>query len=86
MHSVAVSIVVVILTFLVGFRELLPKRIGLNHPEAIAAFFAMPMKMVSVVTASVYLVVNQYRVLLDILKIRPPLMVKLLKKKRLRLL
>jgi hypothetical protein len=44
------------------------------------------MKMVSVVTASVYLVVNQYRVLLDILKIRPPLMVKLLKKKRLRLL
>jgi putative hemolysin len=36
---------------LVGFRELLPKRIGLNHPEAIAKAFAMPMKMVSVVTA-----------------------------------
>jgi putative hemolysin len=51
-HSVAVTIVVVILTFFsLVLGELLPKRIGLNHPEAIAKAFAMPMKMVSVVTA-----------------------------------
>jgi hypothetical protein len=37
-HSVAVTIVVVILTFFVGFRELLPKRIGLNHPEDSKSF------------------------------------------------
>jgi putative hemolysin len=66
-HSVAVTIVVVILTFLVGFRELLPKRIGLNHPIA----KALPYEKMSVVTA-VYLVVDQCtEFLLDILKIRP---------------
>jgi CBS domain containing-hemolysin-like protein len=31
--------------------ELLPKRIGLNHPEAIAKAVAMPMKIVSIITA-----------------------------------
>jgi putative hemolysin len=48
---------------------LLPK-IGLNHPEAIAKAF-MPMKMVSVVTAPFIWLLTNYRVLLDILKIRP---------------
>jgi CBS domain containing-hemolysin-like protein len=32
---IAVGVVVVILTFLSGVGKLLPKRIGLNHPEAI---------------------------------------------------
>jgi putative hemolysin len=51
---------------------LLPKRIGLNHPEAIAKNFAMPMKMVSVVTAPfIWLLTNSTEFLLDILKIRP---------------
>jgi putative hemolysin len=41
---------------------LLPKRIGLNHPEAIAKAFAMPMKMVSVVTAPFIWLLTKYRV------------------------
>jgi putative hemolysin len=49
---------------------LLPKRIGLNHP-AIAKAFAMPMKMVSVVTAPFILLLTSTEFLLDILKIRP---------------
>jgi putative hemolysin len=72
-HSIAVSIVVVILTFFsLVLGELLPKRIGLNHPEAIAKAFAMPMKIVSVVTAPfIWLLTNSTEFLLDILKIRP---------------
>jgi putative hemolysin len=51
---------------------LLPKRIGLNHPEAIAKTFAMPMKIVSVVTAPfIWLLTNSTEFLLDILQIRP---------------
>jgi putative hemolysin len=69
-HSVAVTIGCHI-NFSRCFRELLPKRIGLNHPEAIAKAFAMPMKMVSVVTAPFIWLLTKYRVLLDILKIRP---------------
>nr|WP_083832403.1 hemolysin family protein [Flavobacterium sp. ACAM 123] len=72
-HSIAVSIVVVILTFFsLVLGELLPKRIGLNHPEAIAKTFAMPMKIVSVVTAPfIWLLTNSTEFLLDILQIRP---------------
>ncbi len=51
-HSIAVGVVVIILTFFsLVFGELLPKRIGLNYPEAIAKSMAMPMKIVSQVTA-----------------------------------
>ena len=51
-NSIAVGIVVVVLTFFsLVLGELLPKRIGLNHPEAIAKAVAIPMKMISIVTA-----------------------------------
>ena len=42
-QTIAVGIVVVILTyFSLIFGELLPKRIGLNHPESIAKTMAIP--------------------------------------------
>ena len=51
-NSIAVGIVVVILTFFsLVLGELLPKRIGLNHPESIAKAVAFPMKLVSIITA-----------------------------------
>lgn len=72
-HSVAVGIVVVILTFFsLVLGELLPKRIGLNYPEAIAKAVAMPMKMVSIVTAPfIWLLTHSTEFLLDILQIKP---------------
>jgi len=72
-HSVAVGIVVVILTFFsLVLGELLPKRIGLNYPESIAKSVAMPMKMVSIVTAPfIWLLTHSTEFLLDILQIKP---------------
>ena len=50
-ESVAVGIVVVVLTFFsLVLGELLPKRIGLNYPEAIAKGVAVPMKVISIIT------------------------------------
>lgn len=72
-HSIAVGIVVVILTFFsLVLGELLPKRIGLNHPEAIAKAVAFPMKMVSIVTAPfIWLLTNSTEFLLNVLQIKP---------------
>ena len=72
-HSVAVGIVVVILTFFsLVLGELLPKRIGLNYPEAIAKSVAFPMKIVSIVTAPfIWLLTNSTEFLLKILRIKP---------------
>ncbi|WP_338408227.1 hemolysin family protein [uncultured Flavobacterium sp.] len=72
-HSIAVAIVVVILTFFsLVLGELLPKRIGLNHPESIAKAVALPMKMVSIITAPfIWLLMHSTDFLLDILKIKP---------------
>ena len=51
--SLGVVTVVVILTFFsLVLGELVPKRIGLSHPERIAVAVALPMKFVSVITAS----------------------------------
>ena len=51
-ESIAVGIVVVVLTFFsLVLGELLPKRIGLNYPEGIAKAVAVPMRIVSTVTA-----------------------------------
>ena len=48
-HTIAVGVVVVILTFFsLVLGELLPKRIGLNYPESIAKTMAMPMKFLSI--------------------------------------
>src|SRR6478672_8678352 len=50
-NSIGVGIVVVVLTFFsLVLGELLPKRIGLNHPEGIAKAVALPMKVVSRIT------------------------------------
>jgi putative hemolysin len=72
-NSIAVGIVVVILTFFsLVLGELLPKRIGLNHPESIAKAIAMPMKFVSVVMAPfIWLLTSSTDFLLDILQIKP---------------
>lgn len=72
-HPIAVGIVVVILTFFsLVLGELLPKRIGLNHPESIAKAVAMPMKIVSIITAPfIWMLTHSTDFLLGILKIKP---------------
>ena len=72
-HSIAVGIVVVILTFFsLVLGELLPKRIGLNHPEGIAKAVAVPMKIISQITAPfIWLLTISTEGLLKILKIKP---------------
>ncbi|SHG45848.1 putative hemolysin [Flavobacterium micromati] len=71
--AIAVGLVVVVLTFFsLVLGELLPKRIGLNHPEAIAKAVAMPMKVVSIVTAPfIWLLTQSTEFLLDVLRIKP---------------
>lgn len=72
-QSIAVGIVVVLLTFFsLVLGELLPKRIGLNHPEGIAKAVAVPMKVVSIVTAPfIWLLTTSTEFLLKILQIKP---------------
>ena len=72
-HSIAVGIVVVILTFFsLVLGELLPKRIGLNHPENIAKAVAVPMKIVSQITAPfIWLLTISTDGLLKLLNIKP---------------
>ncbi|MCZ8198050.1 MAG: hemolysin family protein [Flavobacterium sp.] len=71
--SIGVGIVVVILTFFsLVLGELLPKRIGLNYPEAIAKAVAVPMKIVSQVTAPfIWLLTTSTDFLLKIFQIKP---------------
>jgi putative hemolysin len=71
--TISVGIVVVILTFFsLILGELLPKRIGLNHPEAIAKAMAIPMKIVSTSTAPfIWLLTTTTDFLLNILNIKP---------------
>jgi len=72
-NSIAVGIVVLVLTFLsLVLGELLPKRIGLNHPEGIAKAVAIPMKMISVITAPfIWLLTISTEFLLKVLGIKP---------------
>lgn len=72
-HSLAVGIVVVILTFFsLVLGELLPKRIGLNHPESIAKAVAWPMKIISIITAPfIWLLTHSTEFLLNVLQIKP---------------
>jgi putative hemolysin len=72
-HSFSVGIVVVILTFFsLVLGELLPKRIGLNHPESIAKAVALPMKIISIITAPyIWLLTYSTEFLLKILQIKP---------------
>ena len=72
-HSIAVGIVVIILTFFsLVLGELLPKRIGLNHPENIAKAVAVPMKIISQITAPfIWLLTISTDGLLKLLNIKP---------------
>lgn len=72
-QSLSVGIVVVILTFFsLVLGELLPKRIGLNYPEAIAKAVAVPMKMVSIVAAPfIWLLTISTEFILNVFKIKP---------------
>jgi putative hemolysin len=72
-NTISVVIVVVVLTFFsLVLGELLPKRIGLNHPEAIAKAVAYPMKLVSIITAPfIWLLTISTEFLLKILMIKP---------------
>lgn len=71
--SLAVGVVVVVLTFFsLVLGELLPKRIGLNYPETIAKAVAVPMKLVSVVTAPfIWLLTTSTDFILKVLNIKP---------------
>lgn len=71
--SIGVGIVVVTLTFFsLVLGELLPKRIGLNYPEAIAKAVAFPMKWVSIVTAPfIWLLTVSTEGILKLLNIKP---------------
>ena len=72
-HTIAVGFVVIILTFFsLVLGELLPKRIGLNHPEAISKAVAIPMRMISIATAPfIWLLTISTEFLLKILMIKP---------------
>ena len=72
-HSISVGLVVVVLTFFsLVLGELLPKRIGLNHPEKIAKAVAVPMKVISVITAPfIWLLTISTEFLLKLLMIKP---------------
>lgn len=71
--SIAVGIVVLVLTFFsLVLGELLPKRIGLNYPEAIAKAVAVPMKIISILTAPfIWLLTISTEFLLKIFHIKP---------------
>ncbi|WP_298154526.1 hemolysin family protein [Flavobacterium sp.] len=71
--SIAVGVVVVVLTFFsLVLGELLPKRIGLNYPEKIAKSVALPMKYISIITAPfIWLLTISTEALLKILMIKP---------------
>ena len=72
-HTIAVGIVVVILTFFsLVLGELLPKRIGLNYPETIAKGMAVPMKIISQLTAPfIWLLTISTDALLKLFNIKP---------------
>ncbi|MFC4739444.1 hemolysin family protein [Flavobacterium ponti] len=71
--SIAVGLVVITLTFFsLILGELVPKRIGLNHPEGIAKTLAIPMKYMSKITRPfIWLLTVSTEFLLKVLQIKP---------------
>jgi putative hemolysin len=71
-HSIAVTIVVFVITFVsILFGELLPKRIGLTNPESIAIAMSRPMKFIATFTAPfVWLLTKFNDILLKLLNIK----------------
>jgi putative hemolysin len=72
-NSISVGIVVIVLTFFsLVLGELVPKRIGLTYPETIAKTFAVPMKIISKITAPfIWLLTISTEFILDIFRIKP---------------
>jgi len=72
-RPLAVGGVLVMITFIsLIIGELLPKRIGIINPEGIAKAMALPMQMLSKITAPfVWLLTNTTDLLLKILQIKP---------------
>ncbi|AKD58531.1 hemolysin [Spirosoma radiotolerans] len=72
-HSVAVVLVLLLLTYLsLVFGELVPKRIGLSNPEGIAKTMAAPMILLSRLTSPfIALLTISSDLLLKVLNIRP---------------
>jgi putative hemolysin len=72
-HSMAVAIVVIILTFFsLVLGELVPKRIGLSNPESIAKIMARPMNMLSILTMPfVWMLTKTGDLIVRLLAIKP---------------
>ena len=68
--STIAILIVTYLTLIVG--ELVPKRVALNNPEPIAAFVAIPLRMLAKITSPVvYLLAASTEMVLRMLSIRP---------------
>jgi putative hemolysin len=72
-HFLAVTTVVVIITFLsLVLGELVPKRIGLANPETIAKAMARPMRLIAAITAPfVWLLTFTSDMLIRLLRVKP---------------
>ncbi len=72
-HFAGVTTVVVVLTFFsLVLGELVPKRIGLANPEAIAKAMARPLKIISIITSPfVWLLTSTSDLLITVLRIKP---------------
>jgi putative hemolysin len=72
-HSIAVTIVVIIITFLsLVIGELVPKRIGLTNPEGIAMIVSRPMLVITTATSPfVWLLTTTSDFLIRLFRIKP---------------
>ena len=71
--TLSVIVVLIIITFFaLVLGELVPKRIGLTYPEAIAKTMALPMKIISIIMAPfIFLLTITTDLFLKILRIKP---------------
>ena len=72
-HTLSIVTVLIIITFFsLVLGELVPKRIGLTHPEGIAKTLAMPMKIIGMITAPfIFLLTLTTDLILKLFRIRP---------------
>jgi putative hemolysin len=71
-HTIAVTVVVVLITFLsLVLGELVPKRVGMAMPEPIAKAVALPMRLISLLTAPfIWLLTRSSNILLRIMGVK----------------
>jgi putative hemolysin len=72
-YGIATTIVVIIVTyFTIVFGELVPKRLGLSRPEAIAKAVATPMRVVSLITHPfIWLLSKSSNIIVKIFGLKP---------------